>query len=491
MTCPPLRIALPSAEATATLGARLAPLLGPGDVVLLAGPIGAGKTHLARALIQARLAAEGRHEDVPSPTFTLVQTYATATTEIWHADLYRLTHPDEVWELGLEAAFDTAICLVEWPDRLGRAAPADALLVTLADDGAGRVAVLSGPDRWAGVLARVARAAAADAFCAAAGWDVPRAFLAGDASARRYERLTRAACDTAVLMDAPPDAGEDVGAFLRVGAHLRALGLSAPAVLAADAAAGFVLLEDLGDALFTRLLAEDPGREAALYAAAVDVLLTVARAAPLPGLPVYDAAAMAAAVAPAAAWYRLALTGMADGTAELTGAMGAALAALPQEPAVMILRDYHADNLLWLPDRAGVARVGVLDFQLAMLGHPVFDLVSLLQDARRDVGPGTQAAMIARFAAATGRDPAALALACATVGAQRHLRILGVFARLSLHLGKPGYADFLPRIWRDLQADLAHPALAGLAAVVARLLPPPTPANIQRIKDQCGTIPTP
>lgn len=491
MTCPPLRIPLPSAEATATLGARLAPRLGPGDVLLLAGPIGAGKTHLARALIQTRLAAAGRMEDVPSPTFTLVQTYDAGGVEIWHADLYRLSHPDEAWELGLEAAFDTAICLVEWPDRLGRATPADALTLTLEDAGTGRVAVLSGPDRWAPVLAAMARAQAADDFCAAAGWDAPRAFLAGDASARRYERLRRETGETAVLMDAPPDAGEDVGAFLRVDAHLRAAGLSAPAVLAADATAGFALLEDLGDGLYTRLLADAPAREPDLYAAAVDVLLHLAGVPPLSGLPVYDADAMAAAVAPAADWYRLALAGDRHGAADLTGAMAKALGALPPEPPVMILRDYHADNLLWLPDRAGVARVGVLDFQLAMLGHPVFDLVSLLQDARRDVAPETEAAMLARFAAATGRDPVALARAYATVGAQRHLRILGIFARLSLHVGKPGYADYLPRIWRDLQRDLAHPALAGLAATVARLLPPPTPGNIQRIKDQCGTIPTP
>jgi tRNA threonylcarbamoyladenosine biosynthesis protein TsaE len=159
MTRPPLVLPLPSAEATAALGAWLAPRLVPGDVILLEGPIGAGKTHLARALIQNRLASAGRMEDVPSPTFTLVQVYEADGIEIWHADLYRLTHPDEVLELGLEAAFDTAICLIEWPDRLGRAAPPDALRITLAaaDDGDSRVARLAGSDRWAPLLHALAR----------------------------------------------------------------------------------------------------------------------------------------------------------------------------------------------------------------------------------------------------------------------------------------------------------------------------------------------
>jgi tRNA threonylcarbamoyladenosine biosynthesis protein TsaE len=132
---------LPNAEATEALGQRLAGLVRPGDVILLDGPIGAGKSCLARALIRARL---GRMEDVPSPTFTLVQVYESEGTEIWHSDLYRLTHPDEVWELGLDDAFNTAICLVEWPDRLGGHVPPGALRIRLEAAGEGRRAVVSG-----------------------------------------------------------------------------------------------------------------------------------------------------------------------------------------------------------------------------------------------------------------------------------------------------------------------------------------------------------
>jgi tRNA threonylcarbamoyladenosine biosynthesis protein TsaE len=141
MTEPPVSLFLPTEAATAALGARLARLARRGDCILLSGPIGAGKSSLARAFIQARL---GRLEDVPSPTFTLVQVYEAEGEEIWHADLYRLTHPDEVWELGLDQAFGQAICLIEWPDRMGPNLPADALQISLRPEGEGRRVTLSG-----------------------------------------------------------------------------------------------------------------------------------------------------------------------------------------------------------------------------------------------------------------------------------------------------------------------------------------------------------
>lgn len=144
-----LSLSLPDPEATARLGQALAHLLTPSDTVLLEGPIGAGKSHLARALITTRLAAENRVEDIPSPTFTLVQTYEMDAGDIWHCDLYRLTHPDEALELGLDEAFETAICLVEWPERLGPDRPDNALTLVLAQDEDGRIAHLSATDpKW-------------------------------------------------------------------------------------------------------------------------------------------------------------------------------------------------------------------------------------------------------------------------------------------------------------------------------------------------------
>ena len=166
MTPPlPLIVPLADAEATTQLGRDLAPLLGPGDVLLLQGPIGAGKTHLARALIQARQHAAGkRAEDVPSPSYTLVQTYDAGDTEIWHADLFRLGHAAEADELGLQDAFETAICLIEWPERLGSDAPADALLLRLGYAGEGREATISASaPRWAPMLATLRKALAAQA----------------------------------------------------------------------------------------------------------------------------------------------------------------------------------------------------------------------------------------------------------------------------------------------------------------------------------------
>jgi hypothetical protein len=481
-----LDLSLPDAAATDRLAAALARLLRPGDTVLLSGPVGAGKTHLARALIRARL---GAAVEVPSPTFTLVQTYPDPAGEIWHADLYRLGSTDELAELGLDEAMDRDLCLVEWPERLGSLAPAGALRIALAPAGEGRQARLQGGRP--GLLAALAAALPADrartaaAFLDAAGWGAAeRQPLAGDASARRYERLRQAGAQ-AVLMDAPPGQADDTRAFARIARHLAALGLSPPALLAEDHAQGFLLLEDLGDALFSRVLADRPEAEAALYAEAAGVLAAVQRGGLAVDLPCLSAAEWAAAAGLAWSVYAPAAGGP-DGPAEAAGAaLAEALDRHGGGPRVLILRDYHAENLLWLPGRAGLARVGLLDFQLAQGGHPVYDLVSLVQDARRDVGPAAAAAAVRRFGADTGHEAGAIGAAMAVWGAQRALRILGVFARLAVDQGKPRYLPLMPRVWGHLEAALRHPALAALAPMVAGALPPPDPATLDRIAAQC------
>ncbi len=326
------------------------------------------------------------------------------------------------------------------------------------------------------------RRALCEAFVERAGWGgAVRRFLAGDASDRSYDRLVMGG-RSAVLMDAPAG-GDDPAVFVQIAGFLAGLGLSPPAVLATDYEHGFLLLEDLGDGLFARLLEREPAREAELYAAAVDVLVALQRATPLGGLADLSAADWAGAAGFAFDWYRFAVTGEAGGDLSV-------LARLMREhadgPRVMILRDYHAENLLWLPERPGVARVGLLDFQLGQLGQPGYDLVSLLQDARRNVLPETEAAMVARFVAATGAQ--GFDVAYAVLGAQRALRILGVFARLCLKGGKAGYLTLMPRVWGQLQRNLAHPALADLAGVCAAL-PEPTAEVLERIRAQCGTMP--
>ncbi|MAM63407.1 phosphotransferase [Maritimibacter sp. UBA3975] len=324
-----------------------------------------------------------------------------------------------------------------------------------------------------------------------AGWGgARRSLLAGDASNRRYERLWLAD-QPAVLMDAPPDKGEDIRPFVRIGRHLSNAGLSPPKVFAEDAAQGFLLLEDLGDNLFSNVVESDPDAEKRLYLAATDALLAL-HDAPLPDAPDYGPGPMSTLATLSIDWFAFGASGAHDpeGTKALEAAMKDAFDALAPWQPVLVLRDYHAENLLWLPDRVAPANVGLLDFQDAGIGHPAYDLMSLARDARRDVSDATRSAMIAHFAQATGKTTADLEQACATVSAQRNLRILGVFARLSLHFGKPHYVDLIPRVWRNLSADLAHPSLAALGHVVARTLPDPTPEILRTLKAKCATVPT-
>ncbi|MBV0913494.1 aminoglycoside phosphotransferase family protein [Anianabacter salinae] len=334
------------------------------------------------------------------------------------------------------------------------------------------------------------RAEVMAAFLDRAGWGAAtRSLLAGDASNRRYERL-RLGDQRAVLMDAPAERGEDVRPFVAIARHLTACGLSAPQILAKDPQAGLLLLEDLGDDVFARVLERAPQDEPMLYRAAVDALLAL-HAAPLPGgVGAYDVALMTDKAALAYDWYLMGATGSVD-TAALAAFRAeteTVLAPMMRERQVLILRDYHAENLIWLPHRDGPARVGQLDFQDALIGHPAYDLVSLLKDARRDLAPDTEEAALAGMIARSGADPDSFRAAYAVLGAQRNLRILGVFARLSLHFGKPHYVDLIPRVWSHLVTSLDHPSLAALRDRVLSDLPAPNPAILQTLKAKCATI---
>ena len=426
------------------------------------------------------------------PTFTLVQTYQ-ADVEIWHADLYRLSHPDEVLELGLDDAFGSAICLIEWPDRLGSHVPRDAIRLGLQVKGEGRLAEIDfGLRTNLAVGLRAAwdgdRSGAISGFLVGIGWgDAVRIPLAGDASTRRYERLARVG-KTAILMDAPPGQADDVADFVKVDRHLRGIGLNAPEVLAEDQAQGLLLLEDFGDCVFARLIAADPAREMPLYQAATDVLLHLQSQPPAPDLPNLTAQDWAEAAGMAPDWYRFAIAGERADKADFTAVVRDSLAQWADGRRVMMLRDYHAENLMFLPDRQGLAQVGLLDFQLAQMGQPGYDLVSLLQDARRDVPSQVEAAMIHWFLDGMGAVEAAFLPAYAALGAQRALRIIGIFARLCLHGGKPHYVSLIPRVWAQLQRNLARPELADLARSCDALIPEPNAASLRRIEVQCGNF---
>ena len=337
----------------------------------------------------------------------------------------------------------------------------------------------------------------ADTFLAGTDWaDSTRTLLAGDASNRRYDRLHRPDGSTAVLMDAPPEKGEETQPFVTIAEHLTGLGLSAPRILARDTDQGFLLIEDLGDDLFVRVLRDAPAdqRDALqmwLYSAATDMLARL-HVAPMPdGIAAYDAPLMADLAALAYDWYRHAGSAPdADGAqrrAAFREAMFQLLSAAAPRRRVLILRDVHAENLLWLPERRGVAKVGLLDFQDAMAGHRAYDLVSLLQDARRDVPRALEDAMIDRFCAQSGLGRTIFETAYRVHAVQRNLRILGVFARLCLRDGKVHYVDLIPRVWDNLLSNFSTPALGPIRSMLLSDLPQPTPETLAALREKCAT----
>ena len=314
-----------------------------------------------------------------------------------------------------------------------------------------------------------------------AAWQ--RGLLAGDASNRRYERLAGADGKSVVLMDAPPEKGEDVRPFIRIAEYLRAQGLSAPEILARDVEHGFLLLEDLGDDLYARVILREPVLEKELYEAATDALVALHQA-PIPDLEPYGPRMMAEMAGLALSKYRDGILGGQDPKLQsrFEDQFEDILRETVKGDPVLVQRDYHAENLLWLPAREGVARVGLLDFQDARSGHRVYDLVSLLQDARRDVPAGIEMQMISRYITAAGTDESGFRTAYTVLGVQRNLRILGVFARLSQEYGKPHYVDLIPRVWDHFIRGLEHPALAPVADLLRESLPAPTPENLDKLR---------
>ncbi|MEM8731637.1 MAG: phosphotransferase [Pseudomonadota bacterium] len=323
-------------------------------------------------------------------------------------------------------------------------------------------------------------------FLAAAGWGAAhRDPLAGDASARRYDRLTDPATGaTAVLMMAAAGDRNGVLTFARLARDLNAAGLSAPSIIAENAADALLLLEDLGDATFTHLLdtkaASQVASETTLYGAATDLLHDLHRLPVPPEALRLDSATLGEMTGIAFERYAAPITGQNAGP-EIIPRLTALFEEALSGPLVFCHRDYHADNLLWLPERSGPARVGLLDFQDAVAGPAVYDLVSLLQDARRDVDPALATAMTERFGAAAGLASADLSRACALVGLQRNLRILGVFARLAQDFGKPQYRRFAPRVFAHVERNLTHPSLEPVASLIRDALPVPTPARLNQV----------
>ncbi len=325
------------------------------------------------------------------------------------------------------------------------------------------------------VPTRAERGQAMDAFLVQAGWvGATRRMLAGDASFRRYERVEWHGRH-AVLMDAPPP-WEDVAPFVRVTEQLAACGVRVPQIIAADRAQGFLLLEDLGDASFTRLLKDQPAREAELYLAATEALLVLARASATqrPELPAYDMAVYRREAGLFAEWFLPQLHGIEQARtlrADWLSCWEAVLANAGLKQQCLVHRDYHADNLLWLEGAAGIDAVAMLDYQDALWGDAAYDLASLLEDARRDVSADTVRRCWQHYLQASGEPEAHFTRRYAVLAAQRNAKIIGIFVRLCVRDGKAHYLDYLPRVWGHFMRDLAHPALAPVRAFVDAHVP--------------------
>ena len=497
-------LALSNETATAHLMADLALLIGPGDVITLSGDLGAGKTAAARALIRY-LAADDAIE-VPSPTFTLVQAYDLPPFQLLHADLYRINDASELEEIGLSPLPEGTVALIEWPERAPAALPSDRIDIALSHRPAlgstARAAEITGYGKAA---AQVARLMALRQFLDGAGYaEAKRLRMPGDASIRSYARLNRDD-GVVILMNFPrrPDApaiydgksygaavhlAEDVKPFVAIDNGLRGRGLSAPAIHHGDLDAGFLITEDFGSAAFVD--GDPPAPIAERYEAAADVLAALHRETlpeilPLApqisyAIPTFDTDALLVEIGLMLEWY------LPDRGIEPTNNLRAEfvmmwrdLLAKPAAAAkTWVLRDFHSPNLIWLGERSDVARVGIIDFQDAVLGPAAYDLVSLLQDARIDVPEALELALLTRYIKARRAnddnfDPAEFAELYAIMSAQRNTKLLGTFARLNRRDGKPQYLRHQPRIWTYLTRSLAHPVLSSLRDWYSANVPPP------------------
>jgi N-acetylmuramate 1-kinase len=471
----------------------LATVLEPGDLVTLSGDLGAGKTTLARALIR-HLAAD-QTIAVPSPTFTLMQSYDLPRFPLVHADLYRLEGPGELAELGFDDLPKEAVVLLEWPDRAAGVLPPDRLDIafTLSPQHGTeyRNVRVTGYGSFAPRAERLftlRRFLDTTAYAEAARWRIQ-----GDASSRVYERLSLPD-KHAILMIAPrrPDGppvrngkpysaiahlAEDVKPFVAMSNGLLQLGLSAPQILDAELSQGLLLIEDLGPEIV--VAGNPPAPIEERYRAAVEVLVELHRyqlsdsLAVSPHveykLPRYDMDAFLIEAELLLDWYlpRMGVEVSADMRKSYVTLWRKVLQVAIDAKPTWVLRDFHSPNLIWLPDRKDLQRVGLLDFQDAVMGPPAYDLASLLQDARVDIPDAMEISLLGHYVRTRSaideefKAPAFIAL-YSTMAAQRTSKILGIFARLEKRDDKPQYLRHMPRVWRYLQRALAHPSLAHL-----------------------------
>lgn len=484
----PIVIDLPDENSTRQLGEDLALAVRPGDCLTLSGDLGAGKSTLARALLRAM--ADDEELEVPSPTFTLVQSY-DLRIPISHFDLYRLGDPSELDELGLEEALSSGVCIVEWPEMGGDLMPSERLGLRLEHQNAGRRATLVGPDK---ALARIRRSLKIRQTLDRWGYKgARRHYLTGDASVRAYETLSTQDGGRIILMDWPrqPEGpavldgkpypkvahlAEDAYPFVVIAGYLREIGLAAPKIIQVDYEQGIILLENLGH----EGVLDDEGLPIADRYRESVVCLGYLHSHPMPQdirlddghvhhVPDFDPTAMAMEARLLIDWHLPWKRGAAATEAERQAYLSIwdeLIVELGSSEKNLLLRDFHSPNIIWRPEEAGVRRVGIIDFQDAMIGPTAYDLASIVQDARVDI-PADLADQMLRDYVALRRslghfDEPSFLKAFAIMSAQRNCKLAGLWVRLMQRDGKTGYMKHMPRTLSYLSAALQHEALRPL-----------------------------
>ncbi|MFM7083392.1 MAG: tRNA (adenosine(37)-N6)-threonylcarbamoyltransferase complex ATPase subunit type 1 TsaE [Hyphomicrobium sp.] len=469
------------------------------DVLKLHGQLGAGKTTFARALIRSVLAEP--EAEVPSPTFSLVQTYQASRLNLSHIDLYRLSNESEIKELSLDDLVGSSALILEWPEKSKKNLGENSLDITFSEvpNPELRNITLEAQGLW---IERLERLKQISNFITKLELpEKPRVlYLQGDASARAYARLV-AKKESYILMDWPaqPDGAPIKGGpsyskiahlaestvnFQSIAELLETENLHVPKIFAADHSLGLLLLEDLGDRVFGAEVVS--GKELTpMWQAATDVLLEMRKISKsrifqwnekkrgYPPIQDYDFEAYKIEIELLPDWYwpLIKKQKISDEERQIFELLWKDVInrILNAPSRCLTLRDFHSPNLLWLSDAGTQSqdKVGLLDFQDALIGHPAFDLVSLLQDARLDVPPNVEYELYNYYISrAAAHDPSfdksAFLFNYAALGAQRNTKILGIFARLSKRDNKPQYLKHIPRIWTYLEKNLQHPELSEL-----------------------------
>lgn len=484
-----IELRLEDEAATIQLGEDLALALKTGDCLALSGDLGAGKSTLARALLRAM--ADDAALEVPSPTFTLVQNYELRIP-VAHFDLYRLADASELEELGFDEALDTGICLVEWPEKALAALPQKRLTADFSHLDTGRLLVLSGDDA---AMARVERSLAIRAFLRARGHgEAIRRHLSGDASSRAYERIEIAGQPTKILMDAARQTpgpilqdgkyyqqlahiAEDVIPFVAVAKDIRDKGFCAPEIYESDLEAGILLIENLGR---EGILSHDGTPIPERYLESVRVLAhlhaqPVKRDITLPGaishhIPDFDRTAMRIETSLLIDWYLPWKRGERASDSERRSyfeVWDQLIDLLAVSEKKLLLRDYHSPNIIWRGEKTGFERIGIIDFQDAMIGPTAYDVAAITQDARVTIEPGLCRDMLDLYCRERRTlgvfDEALFRRDWHLMSAQRNCKLAGIWVRLMQRDGKPFYMKHMPRTFAYLQEALRHEALAPLS----------------------------